>query len=97
MHTLALPIECTLADAETLKLHLAALLRSPQSVRIDVGAVRRIDTASLQLLASFAHERRASQLAFATSGDSSVFAQAARLLGLAELLDPDSHPSPRDT
>ncbi len=95
-HALALPVECTLADAETLKLRLAALLKSPQPVRIEVGSVHRIDTASLQLLASFAQERRASRLAFATSGDSGVFAQGARLLGLGELLDPDSSPSPSE-
>jgi anti-anti-sigma regulatory factor len=87
-HTIALPVECTLADAETLKLRLAALLRSVKPVTVDVALVRRIDTASLQLLAAFAHERRASHLDFATTGGSSVFAQAARLLGLAELLDP---------
>ena len=95
-HTLALPGECTLADAETLKLRLAALLKSPKAVRVDVSGVRRIDTASLQLLACFAHERHASRLAFATSGDSSVFAAGARLLGLAGLLDPASRPSPCD-
>jgi anti-anti-sigma regulatory factor len=88
--SLALPVECTLADAETLKLRLAALLRSPEAVTVEVGLVHRIDTASLQLLASFAQERRASRLAFATSGDSRPFAQAARLLGLGELLHPDS-------
>jgi anti-anti-sigma regulatory factor len=79
-----------LADAETLKLRLAALLKSPKAVTVDVGLVHRIDTASLQLLASFAHERRASRLVFATRGDSRVFTQAARLLGLGELLDPES-------
>jgi anti-anti-sigma regulatory factor len=91
--TLALPVECTLADADTLKVRLAALLKNANPVRIEVGLVRRIDTASLQLLASFAHERRASGLAFATSGESNVFAHATRLLGLKELLDPDATPS----
>ncbi len=85
-HTIALPVECTLADAETLKLRLGALLRSVKPVTVDVSLVHRIDTASLQLLAAFAHERRASHLDFATRGASGVFAQAARLLGLAELL-----------
>ncbi len=97
VHTLALPAECTLADAETLKLRLAALLRSVKPVTVDVSLVHRIDTASLQLLAAFAHARHASHLDFATSGGSSVFAQAARLLGLAELFGAETSvcgPSP---
>ncbi|HTX23271.1 MAG TPA: STAS domain-containing protein, partial [Steroidobacteraceae bacterium] len=81
-----LPIQCTLADAETLKLRLVALLKSTQPVIVDVGLVHRIDTASLQLLAAFAHERRSRDLAFGTTGASRVFAQAARLLGLGAIL-----------
>lgn len=95
-HTLALPGECTLADAETLKLRLAALLKRPSRVTIDMSTVRRIDTASLQLLACFAQERRASGLALETSGDSAVFVEAVRLLGLAELLGCGPRPAPRE-
>ncbi len=87
-HIVALAADCTLADAETLKLRLAALLKSAKPVTIDVRRVHRIDTASLQLLAAFAHERRTSSLPFAATGDSGVFAQAARMLGLGELLAP---------
>jgi anti-anti-sigma regulatory factor len=89
--TIALPVECTLSDAETLKLRLAAQLKSAKPVTVDVSLVHRIDTASLQLLAAFAHERRASRLDFAISGGSRVFAQAARLLGLGALLDPETN------
>src|SRR5579883_1855516 len=56
---LVLPAECTLADAESLKLKLAALLQDVSPVTLDVSGVRRIDTASLQLLAAFARDRRA--------------------------------------
>jgi anti-anti-sigma regulatory factor len=88
---LALPAECTLAHAQTLKARLATLLEIANCVTLDVTLVQRIDTAILQLLAAFAHERRASDLAWAISGDSAVFTQAARLLGLGEIFYPDSH------
>ncbi len=94
-NALALPAECTLADAETLKMRLAALLRSVKPVTVDVRGVRRIDTASMQLLAAFARDRRLSELPVSLSGDSPVFDEAARLLGLRELLRPSSGaPSP---
>ncbi len=88
--SLALPAECTLADAETLKLRLASLLRSVKPVTIDVRAVRRIDTASLQLLTAFARDRRLSELPVRMSGESPVFDEAVRLLGLRDLLRPAS-------
>lgn len=93
--TLALPAECTLADAETLKMRLTALLKSVRPVTVDVRGVRRIDTASMQLLAAFARDRRLSELPVRMSGDSAVFDEAARLLGLRELLRPSGGvPSP---
>ncbi len=83
---LALPAECTLASAETLKLSLAALLKSVNPVTVDVRSVRRIDTASMQLLAAFARDRRLSELPVRMSGESAAFDEATRLLGLRELL-----------
>jgi anti-anti-sigma regulatory factor len=83
---LTLPVECTLADADGLKLRLAALLRSPEPVTVDVSGVRRIDTASLQLIAAFARDRRSSELAVKVSGDSDAFAEGMRLLGLTRIL-----------
>lgn len=83
---LALPAECTLAGAEGLKHELAALLKSVKPVTVDVSGVRRIDTASLQLLATFARDRRASELSVEVSGASPAFAEGVRLLGLARLL-----------
>jgi anti-anti-sigma regulatory factor len=91
---LALPAECTLADAATLKVRLAALLTTESPVTIDVSGVRRIDTASLQLLAAFARDRRASRLAVGVRGESPAFGEAVRLTGLARLFDvaPRAHP-----
>jgi anti-anti-sigma regulatory factor len=85
---LDLPAECTLADAETLKMRLAALLKSVQPVTVDVGEVRRIDTASMQLLAAFARDRRVDSFEVRISGESPVFEEAACLLGLREILRP---------
>ncbi len=87
-NALALHAECTLADAETLKMRLTSLIRSVKLVTVDVGAVRRIDTASMQLLAAFARDRRLSELPVKVSGESAVFDEAVRLLGLRELLRP---------
>ncbi len=83
---LVLPAECTLADAESLKLKLAALLQDVSPVTLDVSGVRRIDTASLQLLAAFARDRRARGLRVEVSGESPAFAEGMRLLGLARLI-----------
>lgn len=82
----ALPAECTLAGAEGLKLKLAALLKNVKSVTVDVSGVRRIDSASLQLLAAFARDRRADGLPVELSGESAAFAEGAQLLGLSPLL-----------
>jgi ABC-type transporter Mla MlaB component len=91
---LSLPEECTLSDAASLKVRLAALLATEDSVTIDVSGVRRIDTASLQLLAAFTRDRRASRLAVDVRGESSAFGEAVRLTGLGRLFDiaPRVHP-----
>jgi anti-anti-sigma regulatory factor len=94
--TLVLPPECTLAHAQALKARLARLLKIASCVTIDVAPLHRIDTSSLQLLAAFAHARRASKLDVAVSGDSTVFAPAVRLLGLGEIFYPGSNAPRRD-
>jgi len=84
---LRLPAECTLAEVHDLKSKLAALLKAESPVCLDVSGVRRIDTASLQLLAAFARDRRASQLGVDLRGDSGVFEEGVRLLGLRRLFE----------
>lgn len=81
----SLPAECTLADVHGLKSQLTALLKTQDPVCVDVSGLRRIDTASLQLLAAFARDRRASRLAVDLRGESTVFEEAVRLLGLDRL------------
>jgi ABC-type transporter Mla MlaB component len=85
---LRLPAQCTLADADGLKLTLARLLQNVKPVTLDARAVQRIDTASMQLLAAFALERAARELGVAVGAASAEFLQAARLLGLEQLLRP---------
>jgi|SRR6516165_6653575 ABC-type transporter Mla MlaB component len=83
-----LPEDCTLSQADGLKLHLARLSSHVSSVTLQVGSVQRIDTACMQLLAAFVRDRAASGRAVRMGGDSRVFSEALRLLGLAPLFDP---------
>ena len=83
---LALPAECTLAEAEGLKLRLTSLLRESQPVTLELTDVRRIDTASMQLLAAFVRDRGASNRPVRIESASAAFVEAARLLGLSALL-----------
>lgn len=94
---LHLPEECTLAAVHDLKSKLAALLKAESPVCVYVSDVRRIDTASLQLLAAFARDRRANRLALDVRGESAAFEEGIRLLGLARLFDlpPAAHPPER--
>jgi ABC-type transporter Mla MlaB component len=82
-----LPEDCTLAQADGLKLHLARLSGDVSSVTLEVGSVQRIDTACMQLLSAFVRDRAASGRTVRVSGESRVFSEALRLLGLAPLFD----------
>jgi anti-anti-sigma regulatory factor len=83
---LALPAECTTADAGTLKARLTKLLAHRKPVTLDRGSVQRVDTATLQMLAAFVRDRRAQGLAVEWSGEGAAFMNAASLLGLSSLL-----------
>ncbi len=84
---LALPAEVTLAEAEGLKLRLMRLAKSVTPVTVELSAVRRIDTASMQLVAAFVRDRAAGALPTRLLAASSAFLEGARLLGLAALLE----------
>ena len=83
----ALPAECTLAGASELKTHLTPLLSHPASVKLDGSRVRRIDTASLQLLVAFIRDRRANGLPIEWMGQTPTLGHAVNLLGLTAELD----------
>jgi anti-anti-sigma regulatory factor len=83
---LALPVECGIAMVEELKSGLLKRVSDSGSVRIDASAVQRIDTASLQVLAAFARDRRVAGLPVAWVGVSDVVTDAAGMLDLTETL-----------
>src|SRR3569833_1633079 len=82
----ALGAECTVADASSLKTGLARLLEESGSVTLDIGAVQRIDTAGLQVIATFIHERESHGRRVQWRGHATTKAAAAKLLGLSALL-----------
>jgi ABC-type transporter Mla MlaB component len=78
------PADCTIAQAGTLKADLARVLEEP-AVTLDLSAVRRIDTAALQVLTSFIRERRAAGRDVECQGASDAFLATADVLGLRAL------------
>jgi ABC-type transporter Mla MlaB component len=78
--------ECTVADASSLKAGLAKLLDEPGTVTLDISAVQRIDTAGLQVIATFVRERESHGREVQWHGQAPAIANAARLLGLSALL-----------
>jgi ABC-type transporter Mla MlaB component len=55
-------------------------------VALDVGKVERVDTSTMQLLCAFVRDRSAQQRKVEWVGDANVIREAARLLGVEELL-----------
>ena len=82
----ALPAECMVSEAASLKERLAPLLEDPLPVTLDVDALQRIDTAGLQVITAFVRERAARERAVEWHGTAPVLTSAARLLGLTSLL-----------
>jgi len=84
--TLALPAECTVGDANSLKENLAALLEEPLPVTLDITSLQRIDTAGLQVIAAFIRERAGHGRAVQWQGTTPIMTTAAQLLGLTSAL-----------
>jgi ABC-type transporter Mla MlaB component len=83
---LALASHCTIKDAAALKLDLCAIAHEAADVSIDVAAVERIDTSTMQLLCAFVRDRMERKQKVLFKGDSQGWREAVRLLGVAELL-----------
>jgi ABC-type transporter Mla MlaB component len=83
---LALASHCTIKDAAALKLDLCAMAHEQADVSIDVAAVERIDTSTMQLLCAFVRDRMERKQKVLFKGDSQCWREAVRLLGVAELL-----------
>src|ERR1700736_3214740 len=77
----------TLRNVTAFQAELAERLDESGTVQIDAGAVERIDTASLQLLAAFVRDLRADARVVEWVACSAVLRRAAHSLGLAGALD----------
>ena len=84
---IALASHCSVKDAGALKASLAAALDVNNAVTIDMGAVERIDTATLQLLCAFVRDRNAAARSIAWTGESKALREAAKLLGAGPMLE----------
>jgi len=83
---ISLPEECGIASAAKLQATLLKRLGESASVRIDASAVQRVDSASLQLLAAFARDRRDAGRDIEWVGVPESFTDAASLLALTDAL-----------
>jgi ABC-type transporter Mla MlaB component len=82
----ALPADCRIADLPAVKDALQAALAAP-TVALDGGAVERVDTAALQLLAVFRREAAVRNVAVAWLGASAALRDGAARLGLERTLE----------
>lgn len=85
-----LAANCSVKDAAVLKTSLCALARQSTPVTVDVSAVERVDTATMQLLCAFARDRSGRNQSIAWRGESQALKNAVRLLGVDALLGFDS-------
>jgi len=72
--------------ATDLKSRLASHLAEPQPLLLDASQVHRVHTASMQVLCTLVLERRISGFETRITDPSECLLDAARLLGLGELL-----------
>jgi ABC-type transporter Mla MlaB component len=82
----ALPADCSIANADSLRAALVDLVAQGRQVTLDAAAVQRIDTACLQLLVAFSCERRAAARPVAWAGVPGSLAERAALLSLSDAL-----------
>lgn len=87
----ALASNCNVKDAGQLKQSLSKLMEE-SVVGIDARSLERIDTATLQLLCAFVRDRAAHDRKVEWLGESPALHEAARLLGVGELLALPSQP-----
>lgn len=85
--SVTLPANCSIKEVAALRESLCAVLDAPESVSIDASAVERIDTATLQLLYAFVRDRFAADREVVWQGVTGQLSEAARLLGVRDLLN----------
>ncbi|MEJ0039090.1 MAG: STAS domain-containing protein [Gammaproteobacteria bacterium] len=84
----ALGAECTIEHAPGLQKQLAQVLADRACVTLDFSAVKRCDTAGMQVLAAFLRERREAGREVELASMSGHFRATAKLLGLSALFEP---------
>jgi ABC-type transporter Mla MlaB component len=82
----ALAADCTIEHAPALHKRLAKILANRACVTLDLAAVRRCDTAGLQVLVAFVRERREAGRDVELKDAPDAFRSAAKLLGLTDVL-----------
>ena len=83
---IVLAANCSVKDAAALKTTLCAVAKQSADVTLDVSAVERIDTATMQLLCAFARDRSGRKQGVTWIGVSPAVQDAASLLGVRALL-----------
>lgn len=81
--------DCTIEHATGLHKQLLKMLADRACVTLDVTAVKRCDTAGLQVLATFVRERREAGLPVELKGATEAFVGPVTLLGLGTLFGLD--------
>ena len=86
--SVVLASHCSVKDAASLKASLCTVLNESETVTLDVSGVERIDTATMQLLCAFVRDRAAHAQRVRWQGSSGALNEAARLLGVGDMLAP---------
>ena len=86
--TIALAADCTIEHSPGLHAQLAKILTDRACVTLDFTAVKRSDTAGLQVLVAFIRERREAGRQIELAGVHDNFLATAKLLGLGALFSP---------
>jgi ABC-type transporter Mla MlaB component len=81
-----LAANCSVKDAAALKTSLCAVANEGTAVTLDVSAVERVDTATMQLLCAFVRDRGGRKQNVTWRGESQALQDAVRLLGVGALL-----------
>jgi ABC-type transporter Mla MlaB component len=80
--------DCTIEHAPALHKQLGKLLPNRACVTLDFSALKRCDTAGLQVLVAFIRERREAGRPLEMKGVQDTFLGTARLLGLSAVFGP---------
>ncbi|GHH46209.1 STAS domain-containing protein [[Pseudomonas] boreopolis] len=86
MSTVSLGEDLGIETSADLKQKLAPYLAEAGQLMLDAGQVRRIHTASVQVLCAFVDSRRKAGLRTGFDGCNDIFKDAVRLLGVAHTL-----------